>query len=91
MSNFLVHNDGQHIHGVIGSTTCGKHKADVGMPCWVLPNSKNVDIFHYGICGKRIAKAGFNGKITPASLRGRGETKKSSNGARKPFKKAFAN
>lgn len=90
MQNVFVHNHGQHMHRAIGSTTCGKHKADIGMPCWVLPNSKDVDKFHYGICGKRILKAGFIGKVSPQSMRAKAPAKQT-DGERKPFKKKFNN
>lgn len=81
-----IDNQGQHLHRTIGNTTCGDHKADIGAPCWVLPSNRSFGSFYYAICGKRIKKAGFIGKISPESIRTKAPVK-SKDGERKPFKK----
>jgi hypothetical protein len=84
----LVENNGKHLHGAINSVACGAHSAPAGIPCYTLDNTSGLSEhpFHYGICGKRIRKAGFVGKISPQSMRAKAPAKKT-DGERKPFKK----
>lgn len=76
-------NNGKHIRRVIETTTCGRHRAGEGQACFVLP-SVNHEVYHAGICGKRILKAGYNGKISPQSMRTKAPMK---NDDRPPFKR----
>jgi hypothetical protein len=83
----LIENAGKHLHGAISTTSCGKHSVEEGVPCYTLPNNSGLSTnpFHYGICGVRIRKAGFVGKISPESMRRKAPYKK--DGERKPFTK----
>lgn len=82
-----LENTGKHLHGVISRTSCGKHKVSEGIPCYTMPNNSALSSnpFHYGICGVRIRKAGFVGKISAESMRRKAPYKK--DGERKPFHK----
>lgn len=87
MLNSIADNRGEHLHHAVGTTTCKKHKADVGMPCWVLPsNNVFTNMFHYAICGSRIRSAGFVGKVSADSMRAKAPAK-SKVGERKPIQK----
>lgn len=87
MLNSIADNRGQHLHRAVDATTCKKHKADVGMPCWVLPsNNVFTNNLHYAICGSRIRSAGYVGKISEDSMRTKAPMK-IKDGERKPFKK----
>lgn len=61
-------NDGEHIDDIIDSTSCVKHKASKGNPCFTIryDNGKGED--GPCICNSRAKKAGFDGKIHPTSL-----------------------
>lgn len=85
----LIENDGQHLHSAIATTKCDKHDVKSGIPCYTLPNNAGIspNPFHYGICGDRIRSAGYNGKISPESMRRRPPAKKGQTGDRKAFKK----
>lgn len=67
-----LENDGKHINNIIQNHTCGRHAKDAGVPCYTLFNSFGK---LNGVCGKRIFKAGYNGKISLTSM----QLKKSSN------------
>lgn len=61
------YNTGFHIDDIVAQTTCKKHGAEQGSPCWdlwVASSERYVPL----VCGERVARAGFNGKITPSSL-----------------------
>lgn len=60
-------NDGRHINGIIGNTTCKKHKAEAGVACWDVYVTAS-QRFAPAVCGSRIKRAGYNGKISPSSL-----------------------
>lgn len=62
----MIDNDGRHIKKVILSTSCKKHDAANGQPCYVIPN--DLWVYYHGVCGSRIKKAGYNGTITEKSL-----------------------
>jgi hypothetical protein len=67
MSNTILQNDGKHIERIMTATSCGKHKAGEGLPCYIV-NSGVTSNVYIGVCGKRIKKAGFTGSISPTSL-----------------------
>jgi hypothetical protein len=61
-------NDGKHILFIVETTTCQKHEADKGDPCYKLEVDSAVnDVFNWGVCGSRIRRAGFTGVITSTS------------------------
>lgn len=68
-----MQNEGKHIENIINSTVCGRHQAERGVACWsVATRIVEPDFserFGLAVCGKRIHKAGFNGRIDPRSLR----------------------
>lgn len=68
-----MQNDGKRIESIINSTACGKHQADRGVACWSVATriveSDFSERYGLAVCGRRIKKAGFNGKIDPRSLR----------------------
>ena len=63
-----VINDGRRIERIVEGTSCGKHSASVGIPCWAVDGGTPGN-FVVGVCGSRIREAGFNGKISPAAIR----------------------
>lgn len=66
----FLDNDGRHIASILERTTCKKHGAQEGAPCWnVRTGSANWSGFLAAICGARVKRAGFNGKVDPSSLR----------------------
>lgn len=75
------------IEQVVNSTICTKHNKDATYPCWTI----ETDIVErsgrvrqaYGICGRRVAAAGFNGKISAQSMQ-----QKTSGGRSFGFKRA---
>lgn len=62
-------NNGEHILTILGTTDCKKHEASFLSPCWyILPGAENQAVpFLPAVCGARIKKAGFNGKISESS------------------------
>lgn len=65
-----IENHGRHLQRAIDTTTCVQHGVDEGVPCWTMPKQVEGAEGYYGsICGKRIRKAGFIGKISAASMR----------------------
>lgn len=65
----LMENTGTHIKEVVERTRCFKHNAEMGDPCFiVIPSAERIERFLSGVCGSRISKAGFNGKISPISM-----------------------
>lgn len=65
----LYDNSGKHIEDIIGRTVCDRHDGAKGIACfYVFLDTKNGEASE-AICNDRIKKAGFNGKITPNSLR----------------------
>lgn len=70
MSYDIDDNTGFHIDEVVANTMCGHHKKGHGEPCYTLvPNTASLTYILRGVCGKRIKKAGFVGKISASSLR----------------------
>ena len=63
-------NSGQHISTVLERSRCDVHGAPEGIPCWHIPKGgKGLLGYYAGACGNRIHEAGYNGIITPFSLR----------------------
>lgn len=85
-----IENNGKHLYRAIDNTSCGVHKAPAGVPCWAMQKQAEGTEGYYGaICGKRIRKAGFVGKISASSMRVRAPQKdeESKNGPRRSFTK----
>lgn len=61
-------NDGEHIDEIIDRVDCAKHNAAKGFPCFKIYYDNGRVEHGPGICGTRVTKAGFNGKIQPSSL-----------------------
>lgn len=61
-------NKGQHIEDLMMRSACEKHRALVGEPCWYIPVGHIFSGDLRAICGKRVRRGGFNGKISPTSL-----------------------
>lgn len=63
-----IPNDGRHLPFILTSTSCRKHGADEGVPCYIVsPDSRNGNDL-YGACGARIKRAGYTGKISEVSM-----------------------
>lgn len=63
------HNDGKSIWTVIARSACNVHGAQVDDPCWVVKPLTDPFLNQIAVCGSRIRAAGFNGVISPLSLR----------------------
>lgn len=69
MGKLNIPNDGKHIHQIMMTTTCKKHKADEGTPCYVVnPGTGSVGNGLLALCGARIKRAGYNGEISETSF-----------------------
>lgn len=92
MTTSIIENNGRHLHSAINAVKCAKHEAPHGVPCYTLENTSGLTEhpFHFGICGQRILSAGYNGKISPESMRKRPPARKTTSGERKPFIKKNA-
>lgn len=69
MGRNLLDNDGKHISAIIDQTHCEKHGASTGMACYVVTpdgNTGSRDLL--GVCGARVKRAGYNGKISETSF-----------------------
>ena len=65
----FIENAGVHLHDAINTTVCAKHNVDIVVPCWSVSNGSGDTIRNYAsICGSRIRRAGFSGKVTAQSL-----------------------
>lgn len=69
-------NSGEHIDEVVSRTSCDKHDAPEGTPCFYLYYDKASLTRGSAVCGERIKKAGFDGEIDPRSLRQNAPNKK---------------
>lgn len=68
MAQINIPNNGRHLTFILDTTSCRKHGADEGIPCYVVsPDSKNGSDL-YGACGARIKRAGYTGKISEVSM-----------------------
>lgn len=89
-----IENHGKHLHRAIDTTSCGVHKVPTGIPCWHMPkNVEGAEGFYGAICGKRIRKAGFIGKISASSMRVKAPQRDDDpkNGPRRSFSKKKTN
>lgn len=59
--------DQHFIPAAVFSTTCLKHEASRGEPCFEIPAGAS-RVNHYGICNTRAIQAGYDGKIDPRSM-----------------------
>lgn len=86
MATSLLENDGKHLSRILQITTCRKHKAQEGDPCFVIdPGTSPHKDSLFAACGARVKRAGYNGKISATSF----QVKRSNNSSegRKPFHK----
>ena len=88
-----IENHGKHLHRAIATTSCGVHKVPTGVPCWhMIKNVEGAEGFYGAICGKRIRKAGFIGKISASSMRVKAPQKDDDkSGPRRSFSKKKTN
>jgi hypothetical protein len=89
-----IENHGQHLHRAIEKTSCDRHNAPTGVPCWHMPKqAEGTEGYYASICGKRIRKAGFIGKISASSMRVRAPQKDDDpkSGPRRSFSKKKTN
>lgn len=75
MLNSLVENTGVHLHSIIDRIGCKIHNVPAGDACYHLPNTLSEEAYYVGACGSRVKKAGFNGKISPQSMRSKAPAK----------------
>lgn len=72
MGKYFIPNDGKHIQNIMLSTTCRKHAADENTPCYIVnPGANASSTGLLGVCGARIKRAGYNGKISETSFQTR--------------------
>jgi hypothetical protein len=62
MSKEADHNNGKHLERIIGSQTCEKHEARLGVPCWVVDSAYG---YLRAICNERALSYGARGEVTP--------------------------
>lgn len=62
-------NDGTHIWTVTERVACNVHGARLQEPCWNIVPLGSPCHSQPAVCGQRILKAGYNGVISPFSLR----------------------
>lgn len=60
-----MNNNGKHIWSVMDRSSCKRHTADQGDPCFIIFGSEKM---LSGVCGRRIKRAGFVGKVSPTSM-----------------------
>lgn len=60
-------NNGIHIPAIVNSVDCAIHGVREGEACYLVP-VEGPKPYLSGVCGKRIRKAGYNGKISPMAL-----------------------
>lgn len=63
----MLENSGSHIATILSSTDCRNHDSEPGSPCWDIWLVSN-NRYAPAVCGNRIRRAGFNGKIDPKSM-----------------------
>lgn len=74
MSTTVPHNSGVHLHALIDEVACRVHNVPQGISCYFLMNEHGEQ--YATACGSRIKKAGFNGKISPQSVRNKAPVKR---------------
>lgn len=62
------YNSGEHIDDIINRYACDDCKVPHGTPCFSVRYGNGKGERGPAVCGKRIRRAGFNGKIHPSSL-----------------------
>lgn len=71
------HNSGEHIRRIMDTHACSLHNAPLGVPCFHIhpgaPQSEGA--YLAAVCGVRIKKVGFTGKISDMAIRKTGYTK----------------
>lgn len=55
------------VQSVVDKVGCNKHDADKGFACWGIETSSGLGLG--AVCNRRAKRAGFNHKISEASLR----------------------
>lgn len=83
----IFENTGMHLHALIQRTGCGIHNVPEGVPCYHLPNNLNKEAYYVGACGSRVKRAGYNGKVSPQSMRAKAPAKRKNDGPIKPLMK----
>lgn len=62
-------NNGKHLEHVVNTTVCGQHKAGKHVACWSINSGSPTGPDQLlAVCGRRIRKAGYNGKISSTAL-----------------------
>jgi hypothetical protein len=72
---FYEANSGKHIDEIVSNTNCATHDAPQGFPCFSINYDNGKGDLGPAVCGPRIIKAGFNGTISPNSLRQGGKSR----------------
>lgn len=57
-----------YIPTVIDRVACGLHNMPLGVPCFHVQLNRNTQAIAPAICNNRAIKAGYVGRINPASL-----------------------
>ena len=86
LSDSLIENEGVHLHALIQRTGCGIHSVPEGVPCYTVPSYVYSQTDYVGVCGSRIKKGGFIGRVSAQSMRTEAP-KKPGTGGKRPFKK----
>lgn len=61
-------NSGEHIDEIVDKIGCDRHRVAKGVPCFEIRYNDGRGKPGPAVCGSRIKKAGFNGKINPISI-----------------------
>ena len=73
--NTHAENNGVHIRDIMSRTDCMKHDAPEGIPCFHVKYD-TVNGYSAGLCGARIRKAGFNGRVSHESVQSKKQHEK---------------
>lgn len=68
-----MHNNGKHIETIVAETVCARHRRDKGEGCWPIENRTDTCRQGMAVCGSRIKKYGYDGKISEQSMQTRRE------------------
>ena len=66
---------GPQIKRIIDEYPCSVHDAAVGIPCYRITPGSHTNGYLSGVCGLRIKKVGFTGRISDMAIRRTGFTK----------------
>ncbi len=58
-----------HFDHVLANTTCAQHQARFGEPCFQIRSLSNEPDMLGALCNRRLRRAGYVGRISPASIR----------------------